>query len=61
MKVIIDKCRTKGLEIGVFTDNLKDAKSWIQLGVNYISYSVDVGIIQEASKAILQELTSKNG
>ncbi|MEN5232733.1 HpcH/HpaI aldolase family protein [Sphingobacterium faecium] len=58
MKVIIDKCRTKGLATGVFTDNLKDAKSWIQLGVNYISYSVDVGIIQEASKAIFQELNS---
>ncbi len=60
MTHIMATCRGKGIKTGVFTDNLTDAKNWIQLGVNYISYSVDVGIMQEACKHIIQTLTPQN-
>lgn len=56
MKEIITKCEAKGIATGVFTDNVKDAKGWVAIGVNYISYSVDVGIIQEACKGVIAEV-----
>ncbi len=59
MKEIITKCKEKGIGTGIFTDNLSNAKSWINVGVNYISYSVDVGIIQEASMLIISTLRNQ--
>ncbi|HMR19248.1 MAG TPA: aldolase/citrate lyase family protein, partial [Sphingobacterium sp.] len=56
MKHIMVTCQKKGIKTGVFTDNLADAKNWIELGVNYISFSVDVGILQEACKNIVRAL-----
>lgn len=40
-------------------DDVDSAKKWIERGVQYISFSVDVGIFYEASKSIVREL-SKN-
>lgn len=53
MQDIIAKCKVNNIATGVFTDNINDAKVWVNLGVNYISYSVDVGIIQDACKNII--------
>ncbi|MBD1426502.1 HpcH/HpaI aldolase family protein [Sphingobacterium arenae] len=53
MTEIIDKCLKKNIVVGVFTDQLESARYWKNVGVKYISYSVDVGIIQEASKTII--------
>ncbi|MGH2623348.1 MAG: HpcH/HpaI aldolase family protein [Sphingobacterium sp.] len=56
MQQIIEGCKLKGIKTGVFTDNLKDAKNWKTIGVDYISYSVDVGIMLEACKDIITKL-----
>src|SRR5690606_7758768 len=56
MESIIEKCKANGIKTGVFTDNLTDAKNWIDLGVDYISFSVDMGIIQDACKQIIHSL-----
>jgi len=57
MQYVIEKCKSKNIKSGVFTDKIQDAKGWINLGVDYISFSVDVGIIQEASKSIIHQLS----
>jgi len=56
MSYIIDLCKAKGIKTGVFTDNLLDAKRWKELGVDYISFSVDVGIMVDACKNIIQNI-----
>lgn len=56
MKHIINGCKAKGLKTGVFTDNMIDAKNWKEIGVDYISFSVDVGIMLEACKDIVGKL-----
>jgi 4-hydroxy-2-oxoheptanedioate aldolase len=58
MQYVIEKCKSKNIKSGVFTDKIQDAKRWIDLGVDYISFSVDVGIIQEASKTIIHQLSN---
>jgi len=56
MKYIIEGCKAKGIKTGVFTDNLTDAKNWKEIGVDYISFSVDVGIVVDACKNIINNL-----
>lgn len=56
MKDIISGCAVRGIKTGVFTDNIADAKGWNELGVDYISFSVDVGIMLEACKSIIKQI-----
>ena len=55
MKKIVDKARRKNKVIGTFVDTLEDLKMWRALGLQYLSYSVDIGIFMEATKALNQE------
>jgi 4-hydroxy-2-oxoheptanedioate aldolase len=42
--------------VGTFADDIETAKKWISLGVQYMSFSVDVGILYDISKTIIKEL-----
>ena len=44
------------LTVGTFTDTIDSAQKWKNAGVQYISYSVDVGIFLESCKDILNKL-----
>jgi len=55
---IVEKCSLKNIIAGTFCDNMESAKKWINAGVRYISYSVDVGIFYEVSKKITKDLKS---
>lgn len=52
MKHIVEKANAKDKVIGCFVDTLDDMEMWKSLGLQYLSYSVDVGIFYEACKAI---------
>ncbi len=56
MKEIVDRCATKGMVVGTFVDTIEDAVRWSNLGVRYISYSVDVGMMYEACRGIIQSI-----
>ncbi|MCK5548606.1 MAG: aldolase, partial [Thermoplasmata archaeon] len=53
---IIEKSTRKGISVGTFVETLDGAKNWMDLGIKYISYSVDVGIFYEACREIAQAL-----
>jgi 4-hydroxy-2-oxoheptanedioate aldolase len=59
MKEIIGKCEPKGIAVGNFVETVEGAKKWIDIGVKYISYSVDTGIFYEACRDIVQEIRGK--
>lgn len=50
---IVRLSREAGLVVGTFVDDVTAALKWMELGVQYISYSVDVGILYEASRNIV--------
>lgn len=52
MKKIIKSAKERGMAVGTFTDSAETMKMWMDAGVQYISYSVDVGIFAEACKSI---------
>jgi 4-hydroxy-2-oxoheptanedioate aldolase len=52
--------RAKGIWVGTFVENEADALKWCKLGVQYISFSVDVGILQNAYTTICANLKKQN-
>jgi 4-hydroxy-2-oxoheptanedioate aldolase len=56
MKEVVSKCKENKIAVGTFADDVETAKSWISLGVQYMSFSVDVGILYEVSKQIVEKL-----
>ena len=56
MKEVVLKCRKNKVAVGTFADDIKTAKFWVSLGVQYMSFSVDVGILYEASKSVVKQL-----
>ncbi len=55
MKYIIEKARGKEIVVGTFVDNMENAKLWKGLGVQYISYSVDVGLFYQYCNDIVEK------
>ena len=56
MTKIIDKAKSKNIMVGTFCDTFESAKIWKKIGVNYISFSVDYGLIMEKFKSIRDNL-----
>jgi len=56
MEKVIKSATANGKVVGTFVDDIDTGKKWIALGVKYISYSVDVGIIFEKCKDIVKSI-----
>jgi len=56
MKLIVNKALAKNKIVGTFVETVEDAKYWSSLGVAYVSYSVDVGLIFAKFKEITNAL-----
>jgi len=56
MKEVALKCKQNKVAVGTFADDIKTAKFWVSLGVQYMSFSVDVGILYNVSKIIMNKL-----
>lgn len=54
MKEVVARAKEKGVVIGTFTDTRETMEMWIRAGVQYISYSVDVGIFAESCCALVR-------
>jgi len=56
MEEAVAMAKAQGKAVGTFTESAEDARKWTDIGVQYISYSVDVGILMNAFKGIYNEL-----
>lgn len=56
MNNIVKRARSLGIVVGTFTDTPQSAEVWKKAGVQYISYSVDVGIFTLACNQLVKEL-----
>lgn len=57
MEEAVALARKSGKVVGTFVESVEDAKKWEKIGVQYISYAVDTGLILNAFKKITQDLT----
>ena len=58
MEEIVAKAKAKGILVGTFTDDRETLEMWSRAGVQYLSYSVDMGIFCEACRRIREQLDS---
>ncbi|MDR1373330.1 MAG: aldolase [Dysgonamonadaceae bacterium] len=56
IKTITERAGQSGVVTGVFCDTYDAASLWRTAGIQYLSWSVDVGIFTEACKSILEKL-----
>ena len=57
MNDIVRRARSSGKIVGTFTDTPELVEKWVKAGVQYISYSVDVGIFTSACTKLVNEFT----
>jgi 4-hydroxy-2-oxoheptanedioate aldolase len=55
---IVEQAKQAGVVTGVFCDTFEAAGLWRKAGIQYLSYSVDVGIFTDACKNIVNQLKS---
>lgn len=58
MKEAVEIAKKHGKAVGTFTESPEKAKMWRDIGVQYISYSVDVGLVMNTFKDITSKLKS---
>ena len=58
MNKIVKLARSHGIVVGTFTDTPQSAEMWKNAGVQYISYSVDVGIFTVACSQLVKVLNN---
>ncbi|TYA92132.1 HpcH/HpaI aldolase family protein [Seonamhaeicola marinus] len=56
MKEAVEIAKEHGKAVGTFTESPEKAKMWRDIGVQYISYSVDVGLVMNTFKDITSKL-----
>ena len=56
MKGAVETAKKYGKFVGTFTETPEKAKMWKDIGVQYISYAVDVGLVMNAFKDITSQL-----
>jgi len=61
LKAVIAAAKQSGIAVGSFVDTVELAAEYRRLGIQYISYSVDVGLIYEWSVSLLQDLRNIAG
>ncbi len=59
MKKIVEKAKAKNKVIGTFVDTPEDLEMWRKLGLQYLSYSVDIGIFIDACRNLTAEFKQK--
>jgi 4-hydroxy-2-oxoheptanedioate aldolase len=55
---IIEICKKKGVETGVFTDTPEGIKHWSNLGVKYLNYRIDTEMFLSFAKKSKEEISS---
>ncbi len=58
MNDIVKRARALGIVVGTFTDTQQLADLWKKAGVQFISYSVDVGIFTNACSQLVKDLNA---
>lgn len=56
MKGAVETAKKYGKAVGTFTESPEKAKMWKSIGVQYISYAVDVGLVMNTFKDITSQL-----
>jgi len=58
MKKVIHKAKDKGSAVGTFADNAESAKTWLELGIQYMVIGYETRMLFQGAKATVSALKS---
>jgi len=58
IKKVVSKCKAKGVSSGMFINKIEHMTEWLEAGVTYFTYGVDVGLFAEISRSIRGEISA---
>ena len=58
MSLAVEQARAQGVIVVTFIESAEGARRWASVGVQYLCYSVDVGILMHAARTAVTELRS---
>lgn len=56
MRRVVEQALDHGLVVGTFVESVEEAKMWLDRGLRYIAYSVDVGLVLDAFRRTAADL-----
>lgn len=56
MQQVVERARKAKISVGTFVEDIASAKEWMEMGVQFIAYKVDTGIIYQAAREIVDQL-----
>ena len=56
MRTIVAQCLEAGLAVGTFVDTIDQASMWRSAGVQYLSYSADVGLFTDRCREVVRSV-----
>ncbi len=54
LKQVVAQCSAKGIPVGTFVESIETARRYRELGVNYLCYAVDVGLLNESCRQVME-------
>lgn len=55
MREVVCLCRQAGVAVGAFADDLAAARRWVEAGVQYMNVGIDVSIIYDCCKNVVED------
>lgn len=55
-RAIVKACRDRGIAVGNFTETVEQSRFWVEQGLRYMSFSVDVGLLYQYCVQLTGEL-----
>ncbi len=60
-KEILAACQKNGIAVGNFTETPEQSRFWVEQGLRYMSFSVDVGLLYEGCRQVVSNLRGGRG
>lgn len=54
LKSVVEKCSAKHIPVGTFVESVETARKYKDMGIHYLCYAVDVGILMTACQQLSQ-------
>lgn len=58
-RAIVKACQERGIAVGNFTETVEQSHFWMEQGLRYLSFSVDVGLLYESCAQIVKNLKNR--
>ncbi len=56
MQQVVERARDANIAVGTFVEDIASAREWMEMGVQFIAYRVDTGIIYQAAREIVEQV-----